>query len=94
MFSDCVSLSVMPKLNALVLPSSCYLGMFENCSNIRISTSSNQQYTLPYRIPATGNGVNQSDYGSALYDMFVGTGGTFTGTPEINTIYYTTNEVV
>ena len=32
----------------------------------------------------------------ALNDMFAGTGGTFTGTPEINTTYYlsTSNTVV
>lgn len=94
MFSDCVSLSVIPKLNALVLPSGCYLGMFKNCSNIRISASRNQQYSLPYRIPTTGNGVQQSEYDAALLDMFVGTGGSFTSTPTINTTYYTANEVV
>ena len=38
-----------------------------------------------YNIPSSGNGTTATN---ALTDMFSSTGGTFTGTPEINTTYY------
>ena len=40
---------------------------------------------MVYRIPTTDTGMTATD---ALTDMFTGTGGTFIGTPEINTTYY------
>ena len=46
-----------------------------------------------YRIPSSGVGTTAAN---ALTNMFISTGGTFTGTPEINTTYYlsTDNMVV
>lgn len=42
-------------------------------------------YTIAYRIPSAGKGTSGQD---SLTNMFTGTGGTFVGTPEINTTYY------
>ena len=39
----------------------------------------------------SGDGTDAED---ALSDMFFGTGGTFTGTPTINTTYYTDHQPV
>ena len=46
---------------------------------------------VKYRIPTIGTGTSGS---SSLSDMFKNTGGTFIGTPTINTTYYTSNTVV
>ncbi len=65
--------------------------MFSGCSSIKLSATNTDDYTTEYRIPTTGSGTTAS---SALASMFKGTGGTFTGTPTINTVYYTSNTVV
>ena len=85
MFSRCSSLTELPALPATTLTPYCYYGMFYNCSNIRISTTQDTTYSVPYRIPTTGTGTTESN---ALYNMFYNTGGKFTGTPDINTTYY------
>jgi hypothetical protein len=54
-----------------------------------MSTTYTAEYCTLYRIPQKGNGTTATD---ALKDMFTNTGGTFTGTPEINTTYYISNE--
>ena len=48
-------------------------------------------YQTAYRIPTSGTGTTAT---YALNNMFKNTGGTFTGTPTINTTYYTSNIVV
>lgn len=94
MFVNCSNLTTIPELPATTLVSGCYFNMFCNCSKIKLSTLSTWNdagvYTQPYRIPTSGDGMTDSD-SSALTDMFTGTGGTFTGTPEINTTYYLHN---
>ena len=40
-------------------------------------------------MPFSGNGTTAAN---ALSDMFSSTGGTFTGTPEINTAYYLSSD--
>jgi hypothetical protein len=59
--------------------------MFNGCTNIKLSQTQSDEYQTSYRIPYTGDGVDASE---ALVDMFANTGGTFTGTPTINTTYY------
>lgn len=93
MFFGCKSLTQAPALPATTLASSCYRRMFQGCTSLKLSSTQTGEYTQEYRIPTTGTGTTASN---ALIDMFTSTGGTFTGTPEINTTYYlsNTNEVI
>ena len=93
MFRGCTSLTTAPELPATTLAENCYRFMFFDCVKIKLSTTQTGEYQTPYRIPISGAGTTATD---ALENMFYGTGGTFTGTPEINTTYYlsTSNTVV
>lgn len=91
MFKGCTSLTTAPALPATRLNERCYNYMFRGCTNIKLSTTQTGEYQTPYRIPKSGTGTTATD---ALADMFLNTGGTFTGTPTINTTYYTSNTVV
>ena len=93
MFSGCTSLTQAPALPATTLDNYCYQSMFSGCTKIKLSSTRTGEYTVEYRIPTTGTGTIAID---ALTNMFKSTGGTFTGTPEINTTYYlsNTNEVI
>lgn len=89
MFKNCTSLTTIPALPAITLSAGCYDFMFAGCTNIKLSTTQTGEYQTPYRIPISGTGT-----GGSFLLMFAKTGGTFTGTPEINTTYYTSNTVV
>lgn len=91
MFQGCTALTTAPALPATTLASYCYGGMFYGCIKIKMSTTKTGEYQTAYRIPKSGTGTTATN---ALLNMFYGTGGTFTGTPEINTTYYTSNTVV
>ena len=91
MFRGCTSLTTAPALPATTLAESCYRYMFTGCTKIKLSTVRTGEYQTAYRIPKSGTGTTATN---ALTSMFAGTGGTFTGTPEINTTYYTSNTVV
>ena len=93
MFSGCTALIQAPALSATTLANYCYSYMFRGCTGLKLSTTYTGEYTQEYRIPTSGTGTTATD---ALKDMFTGTGGTFKGTPEINTTYYlsNTNEVI
>ena len=91
MFSGCTSLTTAPSLPATTLANYCYSNMFYGCTSIKLAISKSREYDKEYRIPKSGNGVTAS---SALNNMFTQTGGTFTGTPSINTTYYTSNTIV
>ena len=86
MFSGCTRLTTAPELPATTLVRNCYNRMFYGCSSIKLSETQTDEYSIPYRVPSDGNGTTASSYD--LNNMFAGTGGTFTGTPEINKIYY------
>ena len=85
MFFGCTALTAVPALPATTITSMCYKMMFYGCTNIKLSTTQTADYTTAYRIPKEGTGT---DVTNALYNMFYSTGGTFTGTPTINTTYY------
>ena len=85
MFYGCTSLTAAPSLPATTLANYCYSSMFYGCIKIKLSTTASGTYTKSYRIPKSGTGTTAS---SALNNMFANTGGTFKGTPEINTTYY------
>ncbi len=91
MFSGCASLSALPKLSAVRMQESCYMAMFSECTGIRLSTEMDGTYRYAYRIPTGGSGI---DAYNPLGAMFRGTGGPFTGTPTLNTTYYTDHEPV
>ena len=93
MFDGCTSLATAPELPATKLVPSCYQSMFNGCTNIKLSTTQTGKYQTAYRIPKSGTGTLAPN---ALVNMFVGTGGTFTGQIKINTTYYlsTSNTVV
>ena len=65
--------------------------MFNGCTKIKLSTTKTGNYQTAYRVPTVGTGVTAN---SAFTNMFTSTGGTFTGTPTINTTYYTENQVI
>ena len=85
MFQGCTSLTAAPSLPATTLAKYCYPSMFQGCSKIKLSATASGTYTKAYRIPKSGTGTTAS---GALSGMFGSTGGTFKGTPEINTTYY------
>ena len=91
MFEGCINLTSLPKLVASVLADECYYEMFKGCSKIKLSATQTGEYQTEYRIPENGTG-SEGTY--SLYYMFTNTGGTFTGTPTINTTYYTLNTIV
>ena len=93
MFYGCTSLTELPALPATTLASNCYSYMFSGCSKICISDVAGTfgddddkvTYSAEYKIPSAGTGTTASN---ALTNMFLGTGGKFKGTPDINTTYY------
>ena len=85
MFSGCIGLTEPPVLPGTSLADSCYSYMFFNCTGIKLSTTQDEYYNTEYRIPASGEGTTANN---PLSNMFRDTGGTFTGTPSINTTYY------
>ena len=85
MFQGCTALTQAPSLPATTLANSCYEAMFQGCASLKLSSTKTDEYTQEYRIPSSGNNTSATN---ALIDMFTFTGGTFTGTPEINTTYY------
>lgn len=102
MFAECTNLETLPKLTATtILAASAFSGalvdayyhMFYNCKKIMLSTTQNVMYNTPYRIPVTGEAQAQAAVASYT-GMFYNTGGTFTTPLELNTTYYTANEVV
>ena len=78
-------LTSIPSLPATTLTVGCYAYMFQTCTRLKLSATQTGTYTKEYRIPATGAGTTATN---ALSGMFHLAGGTFTGTPEINTTYY------
>lgn len=92
MFRGCTSLTSAPELPATTLTAYCYKSMFYGCKNIKLSTTQTDEYQTAYRIPTSGTVTTVPSF--ALDSMFTNTGGTFTGTPSINTTYYTSNTVV
>lgn len=86
MFQGCENLITLPKLPASNIPGAAYNTMFSGCSQIMLSETQSDDYPTPYRIPFSKDAETVAD--DALVDMFLGTGGTFTGTPEPNKTYY------
>ena len=88
MFQKCTSLTQAPALPATTLKTQCYQNMFGQCTSLKLSSTKTGEYTVAYRIPTSGTGTTVTN---ALNNMFTSTGGTFKGTPTINTTYYLSN---
>ena len=88
MFNGCIALTQAPALPATTLANDCYHSMFRDSTSLKLSSTQTGEYTIAYRIPSSGTGTTAT---SALSNMFTSTGGTFKGTPEINTTYYLSN---
>ena len=52
---------------------------------MKLSSTQTAEYKTAFRIPTSGTATSAT---YALYSMFDNTGGTFRGTPSINTTYY------
>ena len=89
MFQGCTALTQVPLLPATTLALDCYSYMFYGCASLKLSSTQTDEYSQKYRIPSVGAGITAKD---SLYNMFTSTGGTFTGTPEINTTYYLSSD--
>lgn len=88
MFYGCTSITSIPVLPATTLSNYCYYYMFSGCTSIKVSTTYNSaNYPYAFRIPESGTGTTAS-MSYALTFMFGTTGGSFIGTPTINTVYY------
>ena len=85
MFYGCTGLTQAPELPAASLKGGCYQSMFYGCTGIKLSVTQTGDYKTAYRIPTSDTGMAETN---ALTYMFGLTGGTFTGTPTINTTYY------
>lgn len=80
-----------PRITTRVFGHACCVAMCRN-TPIRISEAQGGIYQIPYRIPETGTGEAADGASIILEGMFIGTGGSFTGTPSINTTYYLSEE--
>lgn len=79
MFEGCTKLKTIKPLNATTLGNYAYKEMFKNCSGLIISEGSgeNQFLSMPAGAPS-----------NAGENMFIGTGGRFTGTPTASKSYF------
>ena len=91
MFANCSLISELPELPAQTLMTGCYNNMFIYATSIKLSTTQVDEYQTEFRIPSTETGTDATN---ALQNMFAYTGGSFKGTPTINTTYYTSNTIV
>lgn len=91
MFYGCTSLRYIPVLRPTTLAQYCYTNMFMGCG-VKVGTTYSTNYRNSYKIPYSGT-ISTVPEG-AVTGMFNGTSGTFTGTPEVNTIYYTVDAPV
>lgn len=91
MFQGCPSLISLPLLRSTDAQAGgvgYFRTMFRSCEKLKLSDVQTEEYTQPYRIPASGEG------GFPAFDlasMFTGTGGTFADTPTTDTTYYVSN---
>lgn len=86
MFYGCTSLSSIPLVNADTQSSNFLESMFYGCTSIKMSEAQDAEYPNEYSFKFVPSGTR-------VRYMFSETGGTFTGTPSLQT-YYTANTVI
>ena len=84
MFEGCTKLKTIKPLNATTITNYSYKEMFKNCSKLLITETDGETSFLT--MPATAPS-NAGD------NMFLGTGGTFVGTPTANSSYFYNKEI-
>ena len=89
MFRGCTALTQAPALPATTMAVNCYIAMFQGCTSLKLSSTKTDDYMQEYRIPSSGEGATANN---AMKNMFTSTGGTFIGTPAINTTYYLSSD--
>jgi len=84
MFEGCTALTRLPELSATALATACYNAMFKGCTGITLHAEGTA--------PTWGIPADAQDEGAIAWNqnMLLGTGGTFTGDPEIGTTYFYT----
>jgi hypothetical protein len=96
MFYGCTNLIEIPMLpfNVYLMGRAC-ANMFRDCVSLKFSTNQSEDYPNAYYIYGTDEtpGGWTGEIG-VVDNMFTGTGGSFTGTPKLKTIYYTNATVV
>lgn len=90
MFQNCTQLITIPQLpNTDYSIEGICIEMFKGCTLLKISESQDDEYTIPYQISGT---LDTTDLPRTPFsNMFQNTGGTFKGTPSLNTTYYLSN---
>ena len=92
MFQKCSSLETLYTFEWKNIGAGSFRYMYAECPLIKIySSAPTGVESSEYMIPMQGGGTPGTD---AFKNMFTGTGGSFTGTPSGNTLYYTTNELI
>lgn len=84
MFEGCTKLKTIKPLNATTITNYSYKEMFKNCSELLITETEGETSFLSMPASAPSNAAD---------NMFIGTGGTFTGTPTANSSYYYNAEI-
>ena len=79
MFSGCTSLTTAPSLPATTLANGCYSNMFKGCAKLKVNQNGTGKKI--FTCPST------SGLTDPVYDMFLDTGGSFTGTPTQGNTY-------
>jgi hypothetical protein len=77
-------------LPALTLGIECYIYLYFGV-NVKISETQTGIYQYAWRIPTAGTGIAAANWNM---NMLSKTGGTFTGSPAINTTYYLENKPI
>lgn len=89
MFDYCYSLTQIPALpEDSTFGNYCCQYMFEGCSSLKFSETQTEECPNPYPIYGAYSSMGSFNY------MFSGTRGSFSGTPTLNTTYYTNATVV
>lgn len=87
LFENCINLKKIEPIRSssstVAIGNQYYMEMYKGCSSIKLSAEKTKKYKYEFILPSDdGTGTN-------IYkDMFIGTGGTFTGTPESGSTYY------
>ena len=90
MYAACSNLETLPKILATKVLENGLKGMFNGCSKISIKTLPDTTHQTEYRIPYSGSGE-----GSQQLYMFYNTDTDIPeGTADINTSYFTSNELI
>ena len=98
MFQGCTGLETIPAFlhdgTYLRAYNGAFSSMFDGCTKIKLSTTQDATYSNPYKCTWRKEGTDLPDY-----QMFRGTGGSFTGNPTTHnltygTTYYTSNPII